>query len=197
VKAAERQAHRDCMRRWAEAETVADLGELGALWLEGEIPSQPGYAEMRGPDEETGPLVPVLARLNRARFFTCGSQPGITPDSRCENDHWQSAAVDGFVDDLTVLSRINSACTAGGLHCIVHSRATRWRNDYRSAVPVTRFGGQDCTWFGARLSRRYLRFLYGETGALDVLREAWQVTVIDLEWGRGDRLWPALDEALR
>lgn len=197
MKTADRRAHRDCMRRWAEAETVADLGELGALWLEGEIPSQPGYAELCGPDVETEHLVPVLARLNRAGFFTSGSQPGITPDSGGENDHWQSAAVDGFVDDLTVLSRINSACTASGLHCIVHPRATRWRNDYRSAVSVTRFGGQDCTWFGACLSRRYLRFLYGETGALDVLREAWQVTVIDLEWGRGDHLWSMLDEALR
>ncbi|GGZ19658.1 DUF6919 domain-containing protein [Streptomyces nitrosporeus] len=29
-------------RRWRSARTVADLGELMALWLEGEIASRPG-----------------------------------------------------------------------------------------------------------------------------------------------------------
>lgn len=189
MKTADRRAHRDCMRRWAEAETVADLGELGALWLEGEIPSQPGYERMCGPDEETTHLVPVLARLNRAGFFTNGSQPGVL-DRLCQ----QRAAVEGFVADPLVLARI--LCASPKLRCIVHDGASWWRNDYRPGLPVTRVCWAECTHFGVRLSRRYLRFLYGETGALDALYGAWQVTIVDEVWGRDDALWPTLDRAL-
>ena len=184
------------MRRWAEAKTIVELGELGALWLEGEIPSQPGYTEDCGPDEETEHLIPVLARLNRRGFFTCGSQPGIAGElvGRWEQ-WWQRAAVDGFVADPDLITRIDEAVSrSDGLHLIVDT-ASRWRNDYRPAQVVTTWGGQDHTWFGARLSRRYLQFLYGETGALHAIQSAWQVTVIDLEWGRDSHLWPALDEA--
>lgn len=190
--AADLRAHHECMRRWADVGTVAQLGELGALWLEGEIPSQPGYAEMRGLDEETTHLVPVLARLNRAGYFTCGSQPGIG----WSDGYQQRAAVDGFVIDHDLLRRIDDAVSrADGLHLVVDT-ASRWRNDYRAAMPVTRWGGSECTWFGARLSRRYLRFLYRETGALPALYGSWQVTVVDTVWGRDDTLWPALDEAI-
>lgn len=186
---ATRQAHRDCIQRWAQAKTIAELGELGALWLEGEIPSQPGYERMCGPDTETTHLVPVLARLNRAGFFTNGSQPGVA------DEQWgQRAAVEGFVADPLVLARI--LCASPELRCIVHDGASWWRNDYRPAVPVTQVDGQGCTRFGARLSRRYLRFLYGETGALDALYGAWQVTIVDEVWGRDDALWPTLDRAL-
>ncbi len=61
---------------------------------------------------------------------------------------------------------------------------------------MTTQGFHECTWFGARLSRRYLRFLYGETGALSALQRVWQVTVIDEVWGRDDVLWTALDQAV-
>ena len=190
------QAHRECMARWAQAETIADLGQLGALWLEGEIPSQPGYERMCGPDPETAHLVPVLARLNRAGYFTCGSQPGVAPEDGDKYGHWQRAAVDGFIDDPRVMDRIISTIdSTPGLRLIVR-RASQWRNGYRDAWPVTRVGGYDCTWFGVRLSRRYLRFLYGETGALSALRRVWQVTVIDEAWGRDDVLWAELDLAL-
>jgi len=191
-----RQAHRECMRRWAQAKTIADLGQLGALWLEGAIPSQPGYEQMCGPDPETANLVPVLARLNRAGFFTCGSQPGVM------GDHWQQrAAVDGFISDPDLFASIVAAMAAraddvAGLWMIRYDSPSRWRNDYRSARPVTQYADEDYTWFGARLSRRCLRFLYGETGALDALYGAWQVTVIDEVWGRDDELWAALDEAI-
>lgn len=193
------QAHRACMDRWADAETIAELGELGALWLEGEIPSQPGYEKLCGPDPETEHLVPVLARLNRAGYFTCGSQPGITPESGCEYDHWQRAAIDGFIDgdNPDLLAEITTvAREIEGLHLIVHATPRRQlrRFDHFKSMAVTRFAGEDCTWFGACLSRRYLRFMYGETGALDALWGSWQVTVVDEVWGRDDALWSVLDE---
>ncbi|WP_157881130.1 DUF6919 domain-containing protein [Streptomyces griseoruber] len=65
-------------RRWRSAHTVADLGELMALWLEGELRSWPGYMPGCGPDEETTHLIPSLAALNRAGFLTIASQPGET-----------------------------------------------------------------------------------------------------------------------
>jgi len=189
-------AHYDCMQRWAEAKTIADLGELGALWLEGEIPSQPGYTENCGPDEETEHLIPVLARLNRGGFFTTGSQPGGEGETASNGEWRQRAAVDGFITDDGLLCRIDDALArVDGLTWVVNT-ASWWRDDYRPAEPVTWADGQDYTWFGARLSRRHLRFPYGETGALPALFGAWQVTVVDLEWGRDDRLWPVLDEAL-
>jgi len=184
------------MLHWAQASTLAELGALGALWLEGAIPSQPGYERMCGPDPETADLVPVLARLNRAGFFTCSSQPGVLGDG-----YQQRAAVGGFISDPDLFAAIVASMTdtsgdAAGMWLVRHNGPTRWHNDYRSEQPVTRECGQNCTWMGARLSRRILRFLYGETGALDALYGAWQVTIIDEAWGRDWMLWPMLDRAV-
>ncbi|MEU7378150.1 DUF6919 domain-containing protein [Streptomyces albidoflavus] len=52
-------------RRWHAARTVADLGTLTALWLEGGFGSRPGYEPHWGPDEETTTLIPTLAALCR------------------------------------------------------------------------------------------------------------------------------------
>jgi hypothetical protein len=77
----------------------------------------------------------------------------------------------------------------------------RWRIRYDQALPVTRGDGQDVTWFGAQLSRRHLRD--GWTGygachrdAVAAVCSAWQVTVIDPQWGRPGRLWDVLTDAV-
>jgi len=62
--------------RWAAAVTLEQLGDLVAQWLEGRISSAPFNAVEGPPDSETGPLVPVLAQLNRSGFVTEDSQPG-------------------------------------------------------------------------------------------------------------------------
>lgn len=36
---------------WRQARSLPELGELTALWLEGAITSQPGYAPGYGPDQ--------------------------------------------------------------------------------------------------------------------------------------------------
>lgn len=78
-------------RRWHEALSLADLGELTAQWLEGAIWS-PWYGGSE-PDPETGPLVPLLAQMNRAGYVTDFSQPG-----EVDADWAQRAAVTGYCD---------------------------------------------------------------------------------------------------
>ena len=187
---------------WEAARTLADLGELTAQWLEGGIASQPAYAPGCGPDPETTPLIPLLACCNRAGYVTNGSQPGEA-GTGYDGAWWeQRAAVEGFASPA-VAGRIWEAAEAAGLTVIAHAPATlpRWRIRYDRAVPVTRREARPCTWFGAQLSRRHLRD--GWTGygichpdAVTALCTAWQVTVIDPGWGRNDRLWPVLHDAL-
>jgi len=64
-------------RRWKAAGSLADLGELMALWLEGKVASWPGYAPNYGPDDETKDLVPTLAACNRAGYVTVGSATSL------------------------------------------------------------------------------------------------------------------------
>src|ERR1700678_2550864 len=111
--ATHRMSHAD-REAWASARTLADLGELTAQWLEGGIISQPGYAPGCGPDEETVPLIPILATLNRAGFVTSGSQPGDAGYGS-EGTGWQQrAAVEGFAD-AALLVRLSDAAYDAGL----------------------------------------------------------------------------------
>ncbi|MFI5068205.1 MAG: DUF6919 domain-containing protein, partial [Streptosporangiales bacterium] len=110
-------------KRWASARTLADLGALAALWLEEGIMSQPGYAAGCGPDEETRPLVPVLAACNRAGFVTNCSQPGYWGDGTWD----QRAAVEGFATP-EVLGRILRETDGTGL-IVTAQRASRWCTD--------------------------------------------------------------------
>jgi hypothetical protein len=51
------------------------------------------------------------------------------------------------------------------------------------------------TWDGGTDSRKSLRYDYGpfcDPQAVDALCAAWQVTLIDPEWGRDDVLWTVL-----
>jgi len=180
-------------KRWASARTLADVGELTAQWLEGEISERPGYCGP--PDDETASLIPALAACNRAGYVTDGSQPGGS--GWYEGTHWeQRAAVEGFADVETWV-RLQDACERLPV-MILARQAPRWRCRYRTAIPVTRSGGWPCTRFGTTLSRRYLAddwAGYGECSAeaVDAICDAWQITLIDTEWGRRDSpLWAAL-----
>src|SRR6266536_3121043 len=63
-------------RRWMSATSLAELGELTALWLEGEIGQAP--TNLGPPAGETAELIPVLAAVNRAGLVTDCSQPGMS-----------------------------------------------------------------------------------------------------------------------
>jgi len=177
--------------RWASARTLADLGELTALWLEGEIRKAPGYDGP--PDPETLPLVPVLAAACRAGFVTSGSQPGCRGAGQ-----EQRAAVEGFAS-LPTMDRLlrcrDGVLAERGLPIVIRAWRASWRTSWRYAIPVSRSDGQVVTRFGARLSRRFIRDPWTGYGAchrdaVAALCGAWQVTVTDPQWGRDDALWP-------
>jgi hypothetical protein len=57
--------------------------------------------------------------------------------------------------------------------------------------------GEEFTWDGGARSRQSIEDGYGETchpKAVEALVRAWQVTLIDQQWGRNDQLWPVLEE---
>lgn len=194
-------------KQWAAARTLDDLGELTAQWLEGRIAYYPRYGveEDPGPDHETILLVPVLAALNRAGFLTEGSQPGEEPAAGLY-DWQQRATVRGFADDAT-LARIEAAVRGSGLLLITRrTEIPPWWHQWlprrlrpmlafdEGRIPVTATtDGTVHTWLG------WLTFDVVATEFDGVGREAfaevldaWQVLVIDPQWGRNDLLWDTL-----
>jgi hypothetical protein len=165
--------------RWRTARTLADLGELTAQWLEGTIASIPTVMPGYGPDEETSELIPVLAACNRAGYITTVSQPGEEPAPGYDGRLWtQRAAVGGFAATLPWQPTRSTPRKPGSRSPWLATRRTRGsaarlpqetsktiRPDTASATPTP--------------SRHYAR--------------AWQVTIIDPEWGRNDVLWPVLE----
>lgn len=180
--------NRSDRKAWASARTLADLGELTALWLEGRIASQPGYVANCGPDPETLPHVPVLAACNRAGFVTAGSQPGV-PLTR---EGWeQRAAVEGFASRQTADRLRRHFAGRFMFQALEASRFT----SYKTAILVTTRDSGSVTWFGTQLARSRIRDSwagFGCTGAVSELCEAQQVTIVDEAWGRDSALWPAL-----
>jgi hypothetical protein len=190
-------------RRWASATSLADLGELTALWLEGEL----GQAPMNfgPPAEETAELTQVLAAVNRAGFVTDCSQPGMNRPWQGSILSWtappgsvwcQCAAVSGFA----------SAETCGLLETFVDPEliygvagiGAEWPAPTCWNVTKVGAGGDwlEATWFGEPISRTELECQIGPTcssAAVTALCDARQVTLIDPEWNRNDRLWPLLE----
>jgi len=185
----------DDLARWESARTLADLGGLTAQWLEGKIAYVPGYGGA-APDEETEPFVPVLAAANRAGYVTIVSQPGEEPTVGYDGELWtQRAAVEGYAATGT-LEALRS-CAAGTRLILTASPVDRPDSAWETQIVVTRDGGRENTWFGSLGPRDEVED--PETGygmchpdAVGALLAAWQVTIIDPEWGRNDVLWPVL-----
>jgi hypothetical protein len=180
-------------RRWAAARSLPELCELMARWLEGGLSMWPGYDD--GADEETVDLIPVLARANRAGFLTDQSQPGCDGPG-FDGSRWeQRAAVSGLVGDEELLYALGRVAEAHRLTLLVRDVESR---GLLAGVTATRVDGAPYTTFGVRLSRRQLRHIWRGVSrpALAEICDAWQVTLVDPEWGSGDRLWSALDEAI-
>ena len=176
-------------RSWREARTLSDLGELTALWLEGRIGSQPGYAPGYGPDPETVPLIPVLAAANRSGYLTTASQPGEDgPSSRGER--WeQRAAVEGHVADRALLDRLVRDARRAGLLTSVAA----------GHIVVTRVDGRDYTAFGLELKRRDMNLAWAGIShqARAEVDQSTRLTIVDPTYGPSDRLWRALAAATR
>lgn len=181
-------------RRWQTAGSLADLGELTALWLEGGIASQIDYEPKCGPDEETLPLIPTLAASNRGGYLTTCSQPGS--DAEVGSDHlaWQQrAAVEGYVRDPELFGRLVSAADAAGIDVLI---TESWAYFERGAV-VSRAGEWPVTWFGSYLSYWEIQDAWSEVGedARNDILGATRLTLAAPEYGvaAGAVLWDFLD----
>ncbi|MFF7258609.1 DUF6919 domain-containing protein [Streptomyces microflavus] len=185
-------------RRWRSAENLQELGHLVASWLIGDLASQPGYQPNCGPDEETQHLIPVLVAVNRLGFVTDGSQPAFAGYGY--DNHWweQRAAVSGVVDDPQLRDRLVAAAEVAGLTVVQHDMTPR---RHAEGVPVTRSLGRARTHFGRFLPVRDLRTVWQPEiigrRTFEKVAAAWQLTLIDPEWGRDDVLWEALAEVVR
>lgn len=176
-------------RIWRDARSIGDLGGAMAGWLEGHITSQPGCST--GPDEETLPLVPVLARLNRRGWVTTMSQPGYVG-----GDWHQRACVEGWIRaDDPLLLRIVRAARAAGL--IVTAYGAGRTVGPRKGLSVSRRGDESRTGCGGRYGRSHHRAELpgiGRRARRQLARHGVVLAVIDPVWGRDDVLWSVLDQ---
>lgn len=174
---------------WHTARTLEDLGNLTAQWLEGAITHLPAYYG-DAPDEETQTLIPHLAAYNRAGFLTTDSQPGEPLEDGCGQRAW----VSGFCTEDTC-DKIRAACLGTDLIVIY----TPPYCDNATQIVITIDDHAEFTWAGGTLDEANIEHYYGEDcpAALDALKSAWQIDVIDPVWGRNDLLWATLDTAWR
>lgn len=174
---------------WRDARSIADLGQAMVLWLEGSIPSWPGYAAGYGPDEETKHLIPTLVALNRAGFVTTNSQPGF--DGRgFDGARWrQRAWVEGIIDCRgPLLDRLVQAGEQAGMTVVRGRRASR-------PVVLTDRNGEPAAAIGSRYPRNQLAREWHGVGrhAMRALRDhGTHIALVDPVWGRDDQLWPLL-----
>ncbi|MGW6557914.1 DUF6919 domain-containing protein [Streptomyces hydrogenans] len=175
---------------WRNAGSIADLGENMAGWLEGRILSWPGYDGPFGQEETNGArhLVPTLIAANKAGFVTTESQPG-----EIGGGYRQRAFVEGTVHDHNPL--------LGRLLGLQHQGLTVVRGWPKRQVVLTEDAGRPFTTIGGwRMRRNDIHSTWRGIGkqARSELREhGVKLTIIDTDWGRDDRLWPALMGAVR
>lgn len=182
------------VKPWKSARTVADLGQAMALWLEGRIPTWPGYGDTR-PDDETRHLIPTLAAACRAGYVTTNSQPGEQPTRGYDGRMWrQRAAVEGWIADPRLLDRIRSHARGTGITVIANRPGER----SHPGIPCTEADGEIRTGFGWSPGHRKLiasEWPGAGRHAIRELRNATHLVLVDTEWGRDNRLWPLISRA--
>jgi hypothetical protein len=178
---------------WARARTLEDLAALNVRWLGGGL-RHPGYGR---PDPETVPLAAVLQALNHAGLVTSSSQPGRGADTGWE----QRAYVAGFAGPGAALALTLLARTAG-LTAVTYAPDRLPAADQdskavqvsRRTIPLDHPDAAGQTIAAVQLSRDTITTEWeGISGdAAGALCGAWQVTLIDPEWGRPLHLFNVL-----
>lgn len=175
--------HREDRRLWRAAETLQDVGELVALWLDGKIRYNPGYGGWGTPDPETREIRQDLAAANRGGYVTHQSQPGW--------DEIQRAAVEGFAGDAAA-ERLLRLARRTDLIVVESRRTPRRKVDGSRAVPAMRYSSGHVGTFGYIISRREIGYLVETKESYQALINARQICLIDPVWGRNTVLWPLL-----
>lgn len=179
---------------WRDARSIVDLGQNMALWLEGRGPDWPGYHGKFGQEETDGArhLIPVLAAANRAGYVTTCSQPAC--DEVVRGSRWrQRAWVEGVVDKRSPL--------LGRLLGLERQGFTVVQGWPRTGYELTTCDGQPTTGIGGfRMNRNAVTREWrgvGRHAIADLKQHGVRIHLIDLAWGRDDRLWPALMGVVR
>lgn len=170
-------------KRWADARTLPDLGELTALWLEGRIESRPGYYGRVDVDEHLAPgMTKALVACNRAGFVTHNSEGGVVT-SRYQQHAW----VFGFATPA-VYNHLRRGLGRGLQSC-----AWPMRRGWAARKPPGDFGK-----VYEQLGKRELGSQWHgcSADAWQALTSALQVTFYDPEPGR-NTLWGDLERAAR
>lgn len=188
-----------CRRRraevcaWQSARTLEDVAVLTAHWLRGLLLFHPN-GHRGGPDPETLPLADVLVAANFAGILTDQSQPGER--AAFHGRPWrQRAFVTAFVADPELARALCARAAEAGLVVRAYRPGSRVdENGKRDAVDVTMWGSRVNTGMGDWVPPRAVRRILPGC-ARQAVREvtaAWQVTLIDPDWGRNTVLWPLL-----
>lgn len=190
------RADRSSRGRWRDAQSLRDLGDLTADWLEGKVLSHPICWPRRGPDAETQALTPVLARANRAGLVTDASQPGVAGETGPSGETWrQRAAVQGWMAPEQACD-LECAALSEGFRVVRHTTLRR-RLDSPSSewIDVTMKGDDVVTGFGQQPYVHDLRHWLSRCGrgAIEGLLGAHLVAVASSEYGHDDRVWDLLD----
>ena len=182
-------------RLWHAARTTADLGDLMARWLEGDLNSRPGYAANYGPDAETDELVPTLAAACRAGIITLDSQPGYA-GAGYDGAHWeQRAAVECLVADTETLDVLTGAARAAGLLVGVIDYAATGGDQEEFLIDATTRDGEFTTVYGGRLRPVDMTVIWNGLSRqlLGQVSHGIYVTLAAPDYGPSTLLWDVLD----
>lgn len=179
---------------WRRAGSFEDLCALGARFVEGDLPFFPGWLAPEL-DEESDPLVPCLAALNRGGMLTLASQPGRALAAEGSGAaSAQRAFVTGFV--RPDLGRRLEALALGSELFVATFDPTE-RGGVR--LPVGVRDGEPYLWTGYGAGPEELRILRPSLAreALTALRATRYACVADLAWEARDALWEHLSRVLQ
>lgn len=171
---------------WNTAQSFKDLCEFSAQWLEGKFENSLTY--IGGPDPETEPLIPFLAKINRAGFYTTFSQPA---DGPTDFGSAQRATLHGHTNE-----ELARRLYALGLEKDLLVLAYPPGYDSDVQIPITVDGFQPFTWHGmtdGQSEREDYRNQLTKEAYFSLLT-SWQVVLIDTVWGRKEYLWDCLEE---
>ena len=182
------QAALEAMRIWQKIETFEGLCELNACFMEGRICFIPGCSG-EGLDAESEPIAPYLAAFNCAGFLTVVSQPGLD-----EGYSKQRAFVEGFACEATAL-RIERLSLCSDLYIYVagpgESGGCRTMVTIDYLKPFTWAGDAALDETGLFVQMQGYEDICSDS-AMEDLKQACFVSVIDLCWGRTKYLWDTL-----
>jgi hypothetical protein len=178
---------------WSACRTLANLGQVTARWLRGELSYFPGHNDPHEPPlPESKDLLDVLVALNGAGYITTNSQPG---QSMTRDGNAQRAFVRGYCSEDT-FQRIDAALYGTELVALPRPPGMY----HLCPVPITTVGGKNFTWAGMSsgepeaIAREFGGALSEEM--VSVLAGGWLVDVLDPVWGRTNLLWSKLQAGL-